>query len=130
MIAYSDSGNIALIIPAEGFSDADVLKDVPAGVEYIFIDSLPENRVFRDAWAIENGEIIEDLSKSKDIAHEMRRTARALDLAPLDIMATIPAQADIAEAQRQIIREKYETIQNNIDLCQGVESLKIIIESF
>jgi len=130
MIAYSDYGNIALIIPAEGFSDADVLKDVPAGVEYIFIDSLPENRVFRNAWAIENGEIIEDLSKSKDIAHEMRKTARALEFAPLDILATIPAQADSAEAQRQIIREKYETVQNNIDLCQSVENLKIIIESF
>lgn len=130
MIAYSDAGNIALIIPAEGFSDADVLKDVPAGVEYIFIDSLPEDRVFRSAWAIENGEIIEDLSKSKDIAHEMRIAARALEFAPLDILATIPAQADSAEAQRQIIREKYEAVQSNIDLCKSVENLKIIIESF
>lgn len=130
MIAYNEGQNIALIIPAAGFSDADVLKDVPAGVEYFFIDSLPADRVFRDAWVIQNGEIVEDLLKSKDIAHEMRRNARALEFAPLDVMATIPAQAANAEAQRQIIREKYETIQNNIDLCQSVESLKIIIESF
>jgi len=127
MIAYSDYGNIALIIPAEGFSDADVLKDVPAGVEYIFIDSLPENRVFRNAWAIENGEIIEDLSKSKDIAHEMRRTARALEFAPFDIMATIPAQAESAEKSRELIREKYELIQAQIDGCANVENLKSIV---
>ena len=56
-----------------------------------------------------------DLDKAKVIAHDKRREARTQELTPLDIQSTIPSLAEQAEAQRQVIREKYALIQINID---------------
>jgi hypothetical protein len=69
------------------------------------------------------------IDKAKDIAHGMRRVARAQEFAPLDIKATIPAEAAAAEAQRQLVREKYAQIQIEIDAAQSVDVLKTIVTS-
>lgn len=68
--------------------------------------------------------IIIDLNKAKAIGHEMRRAARSAEFAPLDIKATIPSEAAIAEADRQVIREKYAAIQNSIDIATTPEEIK------
>jgi len=47
----------------------------------------------------------------------------------LDIKATIPSEAVAAEAARQAVRDKYATIQANIDAAAGVAQLKTIVES-
>lgn len=70
-----------------------------------------------------------DILKAKEIAHEKRRAARATELAPLDIQATIPTLAEQAEAQRQTIRDKYAAIQTNIDAATSPEELKSIIST-
>ena len=70
-----------------------------------------------------------NLDKAKAISHEKRRTARTAEFAPLDIKATIPSEAEQAEADRQVIREKYAAIQINIDEAQDVDSLKAIVEA-
>lgn len=69
-----------------------------------------------------------DLNKAKEISHEKRRAARAGEFAPLDIKATIPAEAAEAEAQRQLVRDKYAEIQNQIDVAGDAETLKSIVE--
>ena len=69
-----------------------------------------------------------DMTKAKEIAHDMRRQERAAEFAPLDIKATIPAEADAAEAARAAIRTKYETMQTNIDLAADVAALKTALE--
>ena len=69
-----------------------------------------------------------NLDKAKNIAHDKRRTARSAEFAPLDIKATIPAEAQVAEAARQVIRDKYATIQNNINSVTNVDALKQIVE--
>ena len=68
-----------------------------------------------------------DMLKAKEITHEKRRAARATELAPLDVQATIPATAEQAEAKRQEIRDKYAAIQTQIDEAESVDVLKDII---
>lgn len=65
-----------------------------------------------------------NLNKAKAIAHDKRREARAAEFAPLDIKATIPAEAQAAETARQAIREKYAELQTQINAAQSVEELK------
>jgi hypothetical protein len=73
--------------------------------------------------------IVIDLNKAKDIAHDKRRAARSAEFAPLDIKATIPAEATAAEEARQAVRQKYAEIQTNIDAASDVASLKQIVET-
>ena len=68
-----------------------------------------------------------DINKAKEIAHEKRRHARSEEFEPLDVQATIPLMVEEAEAQRQIIREKYDAIQVEIDNAATVNDLKEII---
>ena len=68
-----------------------------------------------------------DISKAKEITHEKRWAARALEFAPLDVEATIPAMSEQAEAKRAEIRDKYAEIQAQIDRANSVDTLKNII---
>ena len=70
-----------------------------------------------------------NLDKAKVIAHDMRRAKRTAEYALLDIKATIPSEAVAAEAARQVIREKYASIQADIEAAPGVPELKLIVES-
>jgi hypothetical protein len=71
-----------------------------------------------------------DMTKAKDIAHEKRRAARAEEFKPYDevIMKQIPSvDAQQAEAARQAIREKYATLQAQIDAAQTSDELKALL---
>lgn len=70
-----------------------------------------------------------NIDKAKAIVHDKRRVARAAEFAPLDIKATIPSEAAVAEAARQAVRDKYAAIQQDIDAAPGVPELKLIVES-
>ena len=69
-----------------------------------------------------------NLNKAKGIAHDVRRAKRTEEFAPLDIKATIPAEAAAAEEARAAIRTKYATLQNNIDAAADVDALKSIVD--
>lgn len=69
-----------------------------------------------------------NLDKAKTIANEIRRAKRAQEFQPLDIKATIPSEAAAAEAARQAVREKYKTMQDDIEAAQSAEQLKEIIK--
>ena len=74
--------------------------------------------------------IVINIEKAKGIAHEIRRAKRAEEFAPYDevIMKQIPdADTTEAEASRQAIRNKYATIQTNIDSIADVESLTTLV---
>ena len=70
-----------------------------------------------------------NMDKAKAIAHDRRRAVRAAEFAPLDVEATIPAKAAAAEVKRQAIRDKYAGLQNQIDGCASVDSLKRIVDA-
>jgi hypothetical protein len=69
-----------------------------------------------------------DLNKAKTIAHDKRRAARSAEFAPLDVKATIPSEAAAAEAARAAVREKYATVQTQIEAAADVAALKTIVE--
>lgn len=69
-----------------------------------------------------------NLTKAREITHTRRRRARAVELAPLDIAATIPTEAAQAESARRIVRAKYDALQVEIDAAASAAALKAIIE--
>jgi hypothetical protein len=72
--------------------------------------------------------IVINLDKAKGIAHDVRRAKRTEEFAPLDIKATIPAEAAAAEEARAAIRTKYAVLQTNIDAAADVDALKSIVD--
>lgn len=68
--------------------------------------------------------IIINLDKAKAIGHDIRRAARAEEFKPLDIKATIPSEAEAAEAARQLVREKYAVMQQQIVAATSPDEIK------
>lgn len=73
--------------------------------------------------------IIVNLEKSKSIAHDIRRVARAAEFQPLDVLATIPSKATEAELARQSVRDKYALVQSDIDSATDVSVLSDIVKA-
>lgn len=73
--------------------------------------------------------IVIDVTKAKAIGHDMRRAARSEEFKPFDeaIAKQIPGAADGAEAQRQVIREKYAAIQTQIDAAATPDEIKVAL---
>lgn len=101
---------------------------------YQVVDSsvLPTQSMLFDAWVYDetNGAVV-DISRAKNVAHNIRRYYRTEEMQPYDdiIAKQIPGEdADDAEAQRALIRTKYATKQTEIDACTTVEQLQTIIE--
>lgn len=65
-----------------------------------------------------------NITKAKAIAHDVRRAARAEEFKPLDVKATIPSEAEMAELERQAVREKYAAMQVAIDAAVAVDEIK------
>jgi len=70
--------------------------------------------------------LVIDLTKAKNIGHDMRRAARAEEFKPYDeaIAKQIPGAVDGAEAARQAIRDKYAAIQTSIDAAETPDEIK------
>ena len=127
-IIYQNSeGGVSVIIPTESVELA--LKDVPEGVAYEIVedDAIPADRFFRNAWVANGAAVDVDLSKAKDIGHDIRRTLRTEEFKPFDdiIAKQIPgADAPEAEASRAQIRFKYGLIQDAITAASDPEEIK------
>lgn len=134
IIYQTQTGEVIVIIPAPdcGLTVEEIAaKDVPQGAAYDVVDvsDLPVDRMFRNAWEKSGNTVIENLSTSKSITHEKRRAKRAEEFAPLDVQATIPAQAAEAEAARRAIRNDYAVIQAEINAAADVLSLKAVVSA-
>lgn len=71
-----------------------------------------------------------NMNKAKNIAHDVRRAARAKEFEPFDaiIMKQIPGNdAAAAEAERQKVRDKYAALQAQMDAAQTPEQLKALM---
>ena len=75
--------------------------------------------------------LVIDIDKAKVIGHDMRRAARVEEFKPHDdaIAKKIPGQMEGAEAARQVIREKYAVIQQNIDAATTPDEIKAALEN-
>lgn len=121
MIAYIDENN--------NVCACTLMSSVPEGITGYEIEA-PTDKVFRNAWIINNGKLDYDLDKAKEMTHDKRRTKREKEFSPYDdiIMKQIPGQDSVqAENNRQVIRAKYEDIQIDINLATSIEKLKDII---
>ena len=75
--------------------------------------------------------IVINIKKAKDIAHDIRRASRGAEFEPLDALfaSQIPGTDFTAiEAERQLIRDKYEAIQLDINTSISVAELSTITE--
>lgn len=73
-----------------------------------------------------------NIDKAKVIAHQLRREARAKEFAPLDekIAKQIPGTSiEDVEAQRQLIRDKYRVMQEQLDAAESIEELKAKLDN-
>jgi hypothetical protein len=113
---YADMENDILVITYV-FDDSEVRVGS-------VINSVPVDKMFREAWGIQGDSIIEDITKSKTIAHDIRRKRRDEEFAPLDRLATVPSQFEAVETQRVLMRAKYDLMQVQIDTALTIEELK------
>ncbi len=132
IIVYTnDNGLVSRFWPANGLSAEDLIaKVVPEyanDAEVIDESNVPSDETFKNAWVKQPSKVAVDLSKAKALAHEWRKNKRAIEFAPLDIKATIPSEAAEAEALRQVIRERYADIQEDIDAAFSVQVLKALL---
>jgi hypothetical protein len=103
-------------------------KDIPKDVEYIVIDSsqLPQDFSFRDAWVLQNKEVIVDLSKAKEITKNRLRREREPLLAAQDVLfnKALETGADTSAivAEKQRLRD----ITKLADEATTLEQLKNI----
>lgn len=104
-----------------------------AQVEYQLVaeGDLPADRLFRAAWALGEGAVVEDNDAAKQVAHELRRQARSAEFAPLDQQAMIavanPEKLAEVEAERQAVRDKYAEVQTAIDACPAPDALREVL---
>lgn len=70
-----------------------------------------------------------NFAKAKEIAHAKRRFARSKEMASWDLKSTIPFEAELAEQERAKIRDKYKSIQDQIDSSQTIDQLKPIVDT-
>ena len=68
-----------------------------------------------------------NMNKAKVIAHDVRRSVRNADFAPLDIKATIPSEAVAAEASRAAIRAADADLQISMDSATTANELKALM---
>lgn len=130
IIYTNNEGGVSVITPTGELPIEEVAaKDVPAGLSYEIVedDAIPADRTFRAAWVMGDCCVEHDLDKCKAIAHDKRRAARAEEFAPLDevIAKQIPGNdpAEV-EAERQVIRDKYATVQDQIDAASTPDEIK------
>ena len=143
-IIYTNTeGNTAVVIPSPEWKGTmqelqallQSRGDMPAvdTPEIVPVTDIPADRTFRNAWKRgEQGKKIGvDMLKGQNIAHDKRRAKRELELAPLDkeININVANQTTVQqiEAQRQVIRAKYATMQTAIDAATTPEELLAII---
>jgi hypothetical protein len=72
-----------------------------------------------------------NITKAKDVAHNLRRAARSVEFQPYDdaIAKQIPGQMTGAEEARAVIRAKYTTMQTVIDEASTIDEIKAALEN-
>lgn len=127
IIWKNENGGVSICHPSGEVEITDLVKQVvPEGVAHEVVDaaSIPSDRTFRNAWDVSGKSITTGMVKAKDIAHTARRMDRDEKMKPLDIKATIPAEAKAAEAARQVIRDENAAMQTAIDAATNEAELK------
>lgn len=118
-------GGVSVCVPAPGARRPKetndqwlarvIVSDVPSGasdVHIVDVDALPADRTFRNAWAINDGQVGVDMVTARDVHRNRLRQARKplLDAADVEMTRAFkdPAKQDEIEARRQALRDVTE----------------------
>lgn len=131
IVFTNPDGTVGVVIPAPGISIESQMHVVPAdatNIRSIDASTLPADRLFRAAWTVQGDECVECPTKSKEVAHQIRRAKRAAEFAPHDdiIAKRLPGE-EAAEAERVAIRAKYATMQDDIDASATVAEIRVVL---
>jgi hypothetical protein len=133
-ITYYLNGELYRVHGTPELSVAEIIATaVPADAENMQQhDELvyPEDLLFQEAWELQGSVLVEELAKSKIVAHDIRREIRDQEFLPWDRKVSIPSEAVAAEAERDVIRQKYAQAQLDIDAASDITVLRGIVKSF
>jgi len=127
MIRRVDGGGVQIIDAVNVQKTLQIFSDA---VE--LVGDFPDE-FFRDAWEMDGNGLSVDLVKAKSHCHAKRREKRESLFEPHDkkISAQIPnTNTDEIEKIRQEIRLKDAQVQLEIDSCNDLGQLKLIIETY
>jgi hypothetical protein len=85
---------------------AQPLRDSVVSIAPIADADIPQDRTFRDGWALNGGKIVHDMAKCREVHREHMRAARAPKLAALDVQFIRAVEAGDKVAQAKIAADK------------------------
>ena len=131
IIIYETEAGISIIHPTGELSIEEVFKkDVPdeykSTAKIVEDDVIPEDRTFRNTWKHEEGQIVEDIEKSKSLWKEKLRLERKplFDAQDTLFMKALESNADTS----LIIKEKQRLrdITKLVEVCAAIDEIKAI----
>jgi len=123
--------SISIIIPTENISIKEVFeKDIPEEykdkAKIIEDNIIPADRIFRNAWELENKKIVINIDKAKEIWKDKLRQERIPLLENLDIEWMIATEK---KQDTKLISDKKNILRNITDLvdnCKTINDIKNI----
>lgn len=142
VIIYTDQNGVATVVhpnfaaKPEGMSDSDyedlvITNDVPPGssnVAKIDPSELPQDKIFRKAWKVEQSKIMIDFEEAKDVQRERIRRVRndVLNRSDIEFMKTLESgdsdKVAAISVKKQALRDATE--HSSIDSAATIEDLK------
>ena len=116
IIIYQDTdGSTCVVHPAPGIALKTVIAtSVPDGAEYEVLEDaqLPQDRYFRDAWKLENGEVAIDIEAAKEVQRNVWRKLRAPKLGALDMELMRAIENGMSTSKRNEIAERKQALRD------------------
>ena len=114
IVYQGENGETCVVIPAPQYSGTmdDLLKKVVPenckdSANVVDVDTVPSDRIFRNAWVTEQGKSVEiDLDKAKDVAKDKVRQARTPKFQELDIAYQRADEDSDADAKKAVADKK------------------------
>jgi hypothetical protein len=130
VIIYKDTknGGVVTCVPTGELSIEEVMaKDVPAGcgAKIVNFDDLPnEHRNFYPAWEMQNGEVIVNIEKAKEITKERLRYQRIPLLEMLDVQYQRATETNADTTTIVAEKNRLRDITKLVDSVDDLNQLK------
>ena len=129
-----DDGGIAIVIPAPGSTQAQVLQAVPSGKPYRIIEEsdIPRDDAFRDAWtanfsttdSVSIPDITVDFERAKEITKNRLRIERKPLLESLDTQYQRALETSSDTTTVVAEKNRLRDITLSVDDCTSLDELK------
>lgn len=130
-IIYQTETGISIVhptgeVPIEAVLQKDVPNQYRATAKIVDDDVIPTDRTFRDAWVLNGGKIIEDISIAKEIHKDRLRADRKILLEELDAQEMISNRkgGDTDAIRKE--KDRLCDITKLVDRCLTVDEIKSI----